>query len=157
MHAYHATGRSSGLKPLSKGFPRFPVEGAEDAMPPIGTATNFRPLAQNIARRGFIVLNLHSSTHHGESAGYTTPYKTSKDQGKVPANAGAQKPIILQGHERSLTQIVFNAEGDLLFSASKDVGVNVWFTSNGERLGTFNGHNGTVWTLAVDCECRQWE
>ena len=65
----------------------------------------------------------------------------------------AQKPIILQGHERSLTQIVFNAEGDLLFSASKDVGVNVWFTSNGERLGTFNGHNGTVWTVAVDCEC----
>ncbi|ORX40835.1 WD40-repeat-containing domain protein [Kockovaella imperatae] len=64
------------------------------------------------------------------------------------------KPIILQGHERSLTQIVFNAEGDLLFSASKDVGVNVWFTSNGERLGTFNGHNGTVWTVAVDSQSR---
>ena len=22
----------------------------------------------------------------------------------------------------------------------------------GERLGTFGGHNGTVWTVAVDCE-----
>lgn len=31
--------------------------------------------------------------------------------------------------------------------------MNVWFTSNGERLGTLNGHNGTVWTVAVDCEC----
>ncbi|BEI82743.1 hypothetical protein CcaverHIS002_0306110 [Cutaneotrichosporon cavernicola] len=64
------------------------------------------------------------------------------------------KPIILQGHERSLTQIVFNAEGDLLFSASKDKIVNVWYTSNGERLGTFNGHNGSVWTVAVDSQSR---
>jgi translation initiation factor 3 subunit I len=55
------------------------------------------------------------------------------------------------GHERSLTQIVFNAEGDLLFSASKDKIVNAWYTSNGERLGTYNGHNGSVWT--VDCDC----
>lgn len=52
-----------------------------------------------------------------------------------------------------MTQIIFNAEGDLLFSASKDNVVNVWFTSNGERLGTFNGHNGSVWTVSVDCEC----
>ncbi|KAK6906243.1 eukaryotic translation initiation factor 3 subunit I [Kwoniella sp. B9012] len=70
------------------------------------------------------------------------------------------KPIILQGHERSLTQIVFNSEGDLLFSASKDSVVNAWFTSNGERLGTFGGikgdggHNGTVWTVAVDSQTR---
>ncbi|ORY28054.1 WD40-repeat-containing domain protein [Naematelia encephala] len=70
------------------------------------------------------------------------------------------KPIILQGHERSLTQIVFNAEGDLLFTASKDHIINVWFTSNGERLGTFGGavggakHNGTVWTVACDSESK---
>jgi len=64
------------------------------------------------------------------------------------------KPIILQGHERSLTQIIFNAEGDLLFTASKDSIVNVWFTSNGDRLGTFNGHNGTVWTVACDSQTR---
>nr|ODN82456.1 pre-rRNA-processing protein PNO1 [Cryptococcus depauperatus CBS 7841] len=64
------------------------------------------------------------------------------------------------GHERSLNQIVFNAEGDLLFSCSKDAVVNAWFTSNGERLGTYGGikggvgHNGTVWTVAVDSETR---
>jgi translation initiation factor 3 subunit I len=28
---------------------------------------------------------------------------------------------------------------------------NVWFTSNGERLGTFNGHNGTIWSISCDC------
>ncbi|EMD39788.1 hypothetical protein CERSUDRAFT_112055 [Gelatoporia subvermispora B] len=62
------------------------------------------------------------------------------------------RPILLQGHERSLTQIKFNREGDLLFSASKDHVINVWFTDNGERLGTYDGHNGTVWTIDVDSQ-----
>ncbi|KAH8926795.1 WD40 repeat-like protein [Atractiella rhizophila] len=60
------------------------------------------------------------------------------------------RPILLSGHERSLTQIKYNAEGDLLFSCSKDTIVNVWFSHNGERLGTYEGHNGTVWTCDVD-------
>ncbi|KAI5450918.1 translation initiation factor eIF3 subunit [Naganishia albida] len=64
------------------------------------------------------------------------------------------KPILLSGHERSLTQIVFNKEGDLLFTASKDDTINVWFSSNGERLGTYSGHNGTVWSLAVDSQSK---
>ncbi|KZV73212.1 WD40 repeat-like protein [Peniophora sp. CONT] len=64
------------------------------------------------------------------------------------------RPILLQGHERSLTQIKFNKEGDLLFSCSKDHIINVWFSQNGERLGTYNGHNGTVWTVDVDSESR---
>ena len=57
----------------------------------------------------------------------------------------------IPGHERSLTQIKFNKEGDLLFSCSKDHVINVWFSHNGERLGTYDGHNGTVWTIDVDC------
>jgi len=64
------------------------------------------------------------------------------------------RPILLQGHERSLTQIKFNQEGDLLFSCSKDHIINVWFSHNGERLGTYDGHNGTVWTLDVDSQSR---
>jgi len=61
------------------------------------------------------------------------------------------RPIMLSGHERALTQVKYNApDGDLLFSCSKDHVINVWFSHNGERLGTFNGHNGTVWT--VDCD-----
>ncbi|KIY51537.1 WD40 repeat-like protein [Fistulina hepatica ATCC 64428] len=58
------------------------------------------------------------------------------------------------GHERSLTQIKFNADGDLLFSSSKDQLINVWFSRNGERLGTYSGHNGTVWTIDVDSESK---
>lgn len=60
------------------------------------------------------------------------------------------RPILLSGHERSLTQVKYNREGDLLFSCSKDHIINVWFTHNGERLGTYNGHNGTVWSVDVD-------
>jgi len=60
------------------------------------------------------------------------------------------KPLILQGHERAITQIKYNREGDLLFSASKDNKPDVWYSLNGERLGTFNGHQGAVWCIDVD-------
>lgn len=61
-----------------------------------------------------------------------------------------QKPILLQGHDRSITQIKYNREGDLLFSCSKDSKPNVWWAANGERLGTYNGHQGVVWCMDVD-------
>jgi len=57
------------------------------------------------------------------------------------------KPLLLQGHERSITQMKYNREGDLLFSAAKDNKPTVWFSVNGERLGTYNGHGGAVWCL----------
>ena len=66
--------------------------------------------------------------------------------------ASIQRPILLSGHERSLTQVKFNREGDLLFSVAKDPTINAWFSHNGERLGTYEGHNGTVWTVDVDCK-----
>ena len=50
------------------------------------------------------------------------------------------KPISLHGHERSITQIIYNREGDLLFSSAKDQNPNVWYSINGERLGTYDGH-----------------
>ena len=58
---------------------------------------------------------------------------------------------MLHGHERAITQIKYNREGDLLFTAAKDQTPNVWFSINGERLGTFKGHNGAVWTIDVNC------
>lgn len=60
------------------------------------------------------------------------------------------RPILLSGHERSLTQVVYNQDGDLIFSTSKDHNASVWFSHNGERLGTLEGHNGTIWTIAPD-------
>ncbi|XP_066587157.1 eukaryotic translation initiation factor 3 subunit I [Prorops nasuta] len=60
------------------------------------------------------------------------------------------KPLMLHGHERAITKIKYNREGDLLFSASKDKKPNVWYSLNGERLGTFNGHNGSIWCIDVN-------
>jgi translation initiation factor 3 subunit I len=57
---------------------------------------------------------------------------------------------LLQGHERPITKITYNYDGDLLFSASKDYVPSVWRTENGERLGTYPGHKGTVWD--IDCD-----
>lgn len=54
------------------------------------------------------------------------------------------------GHERSLTQVKFNKEGDLIFSVAKDSSASVWYSSNGERLGTLEGHLGTIWSIDVD-------
>ncbi|KAI2512888.1 Eukaryotic translation initiation factor 3 subunit I [Fragilaria crotonensis] len=59
------------------------------------------------------------------------------------------RPILLKGHERSITCVKYNYDGDLLFTASKDHVPSVWRAESGERLGTFNGHKGTIWDL--DC------
>ena len=61
-------------------------------------------------------------------------------------------PILLQAHTRSLTKVIYNQSGDLLFSASKDSVPNVWRTLNGERLGSFHGHEGVVWSMAVSAD-----
>ncbi|XP_042466339.1 eukaryotic translation initiation factor 3 subunit I-like [Zingiber officinale] len=45
------------------------------------------------------------------------------------------RPILMKAHERPLTFLRYNREGDLLFSCAKDHTPNVWFADNGERLG----------------------
>lgn len=60
------------------------------------------------------------------------------------------RPFLLQGHERPITVVKYNYDGDLLFTASKDQTPSVWRSENGERLGTFHGHKGTIWDLDVD-------
>jgi translation initiation factor 3 subunit I len=74
------------------------------------------------------------------------------------------KPISLHGHDRSVTCIRYNRDGDLLFSCAKDSLPNVWYAINGERLGTFgyaedrdgNSHSGAVWCLDVDWETKNF-
>ncbi|KAI9740867.1 MAG: translation initiation factor eIF3 subunit [Claussenomyces sp. TS43310] len=60
------------------------------------------------------------------------------------------RPILLQGHERALTQIRYNRDGDIIFSTAKDQHICAWFSHNGERLGTYHGHQGALWTVDVD-------
>ena len=60
------------------------------------------------------------------------------------------RPILLKGHERSITVVKYNRDGDLLFTASKDHVPSVWRADSGARLGTYEGHKGTIWDL--DCD-----
>jgi len=60
------------------------------------------------------------------------------------------RPIALKAHERPVTSIKYNTDGDLLFTASKHKNIAVWYTNNGERLGTYHGHNGSIWSVDID-------
>lgn len=73
----------------------------------------------------------------------------------------------MKGHERAINSLKYNREGqrsilllrfffahflvagDLIFTCSKDNKPTVWYADNGERLGTYKGHNGAVWSLDV--------
>lgn len=63
---------------------------------------------------------------------------------------GKIRPIMVKGHERPLTTVKYNREGDLLFTAAKDHKPCLWYADNGERIGTYDGHCGTVWSLDVN-------
>lgn len=47
--------------------------------------------------------------------------------------------------------VKYNRDGDLFFSCSKDSHPSVWYAHNGERLGSYEGHNGAVWGIDVSC------
>ena len=44
----------------------------------------------------------------------------------------------------------YNYDGDLIFSVSKDQHICAWYAHNGERFGTYQGHQGAIWTVDVD-------
>lgn len=60
------------------------------------------------------------------------------------------RPLLLKGHERSITCLKYSREGDLIYTTSKHPSFACWRTENGERLGTFDGHTGAVWSVDVD-------
>ncbi|KAF2069870.1 hypothetical protein CYY_008810 [Polysphondylium violaceum] len=58
------------------------------------------------------------------------------------------RPISLCLHEKPITQLLFNREGDLLFVAAKDKLVSLWYTSTGERIGSYTC-GGAVYAMGV--------
>lgn len=79
------------------------------------------------------------------------------------------RPILLKGHERSITNVIYNADGDLVFTAAKDNTPTLWRSDTGERIGTYNAHSGAVWglscrwdskyllTASADATARLWD
>lgn len=64
------------------------------------------------------------------------------------------RPLSLKGHDRALTRVRVNRDGDLLFSAGKDKSPCVWYTENGERIGTYDGHSGVIWDIDVSWDTK---
>ena len=58
--------------------------------------------------------------------------------------------IVLSGHERKMTKVMFNRDDDLIFTAAADNVICVWDAETGERLGTYNGHTGAVFDFDID-------
>lgn len=79
------------------------------------------------------------------------------------------RPILLKGHERSITCVIYNVDGDLIFTAAKDNKPTVWLSETGERMGTYEEHAGAVWHLdasfdtkllvsaSADMQAKVWE
>ena len=59
------------------------------------------------------------------------------------------RPIILKGHERPVTIVRFNYDGDLLFSGSAETKINLWEAYTGERLGSYET-KASVRSLDID-------
>jgi translation initiation factor 3 subunit I len=64
------------------------------------------------------------------------------------------RPILLKGHTRPITCVKYNRDGDLLFTASKDGTPTLWYSDNGERVGTYDGHSGAVTEVDVSWDSK---
>jgi len=60
---------------------------------------------------------------------------------------------VLKGHTRPITQVLFNREGDLLFTASKDKKVTLWRTVDSYRMGVYNA-TGALRSISVSPDSR---
>lgn len=58
------------------------------------------------------------------------------------------RPLILRGHRMPITDLKFNKDNDLLFSASKDRYITLWSSEYGERIGTYV-HDAAVNSIDV--------
>eukprot|EP00405_Crypthecodinium_cohnii_P010249 CAMPEP_0206429834 /NCGR_PEP_ID=MMETSP0324_2-20121206/6461_1 /ASSEMBLY_ACC=CAM_ASM_000836 /TAXON_ID=2866 /ORGANISM="Crypthecodinium cohnii, Strain Seligo" /LENGTH=536 /DNA_ID=CAMNT_0053895559 /DNA_START=60 /DNA_END=1666 /DNA_ORIENTATION=- len=96
------------------------------------------------------------------STGVTTPTERPKvvvnppERKKLNVNHHEADPHekMLHGHQRPVTFITWNPEGNLLYTCSKDSVVCLWSTPDGECLGTFAGHHGAVSSCSVSPNSR---
>lgn len=65
------------------------------------------------------------------------------------------RPIQLSAHTRPVSKVLFNTDGDLLFTSAKDQTPMAWWAHNGERLGTYSGHSGAVMDIDIDFACER--
>mmetsp|Transcript_14480 Transcript_14480/g.28928 ORF Transcript_14480/g.28928 Transcript_14480/m.28928 type:complete len:320 (+) Transcript_14480:51-1010(+) len=62
------------------------------------------------------------------------------------------RPILLKGHDGPLTCVKYNKDGDLLFTCCRRGKICLWYSDDGERIGTYK-HQGAVMYLDVNFAC----
>eukprot|EP00392_Amoebophrya_sp_AT5.2_P001024 g1026.t1 len=62
------------------------------------------------------------------------------------------KPYLLQYHSRPMTDLRFNRDGDFFISSANDGRCCLIRTETGERVGTYEGHDGAIKSCDVDAE-----
>lgn len=72
----------------------------------------------------------------------------------LPKVHSSFQPILLKGHERSITTVKYNQDGDLIFTAAKDNKPTCWYSETGERLGTYGFHGGAIWDIDPSWDSR---
>ena len=65
-----------------------------------------------------------------------------------PAPLPSPSPVLYGLHGRPLLRLPPCVH-------SKDHFPSAWYSDNGEQIGTYAGHNGTVWSIDVTCEYGQ--
>ena len=61
-----------------------------------------------------------------------------------------QNMITCMGSERPVTDVKISRDDDLLFVSSKDGVITLRNCETGEKLGTYDGHKGAVFSICVD-------
>uniref|UniRef100_A0A915DXK8 Serine-threonine kinase receptor-associated protein n=1 Tax=Ditylenchus dipsaci TaxID=166011 RepID=A0A915DXK8_9BILA len=74
------------------------------------------------------------------------PHK-SKEPKKIIAVQNAS--TFSDGSRSSSYSRQVESRWDLLFTASKGKSICVWYLDNGERIGTYGGHDGAIWDIDV--------
>jgi hypothetical protein len=72
----------------------------------------------------------------------------------IPHYSATFRPILLKGHDGPLTCVKYNKDGDLLFTTCRRGRINLWYSDDGERIGTYNSgaKPGAVMYVDVNCE-----
>lgn len=80
-----------------------------------------------------------------------SPDRVKRLSSHQEATSSVKKPM-LHAHERPVTWLAWNRDGNLLFTCGKDKKVCVWSFPDGEQLGSYDGHNGAVWACSVNSD-----
>jgi len=118
----------------------------------MGARSNLTSYTLSVRASGWLKVNMDGAAAETNEAVAKLVVTEKNDVRKAKVNTHCIQPIALKGHTRSITFLQYNRDSDLLFTCAKDTTPTVFYTANGERIGTFNGHTGANTKLNVSAD-----